>query len=313
MGYATRNKRCVLCQKGHNRDDHDCRVNHTGSSKSMEQKMAVAIVTDNPMLKEQHVQISTIIGDDDSSTIANVQREAKHRIEKESDTNHATCTLSKDMWSIRIPSQVIAYMKYCFGCVLEKNKDNVEAVRAGLLTIVPHAFDDYGSCSRTWCKYEDNPATFKHKLLPGGKGLSDPQMKISLTTIFNKFAANAEKLAPYGSIQANEAFHTIVASKAPKSRPYGGSESNDFRVAAAVCQKNYGTSYVVNVHEKLDISPGKNTEKFRKKKTRSEKPRMNFRRQFRPKEDDDNYSRLDIKMITTLRIEKGSRIHLDAG
>ncbi|XP_071571338.1 uncharacterized protein [Temnothorax nylanderi] len=236
----------------------------------MEQKMAVDIVTKNPMLQEENVQIGTIIGDDDSSTIANVRREAHHAVEKESDKNHATCTLSKDMWKLKIPSKIIEYMKYCFGCVLLKNKGNVENVRAGLLNIVPHAFDDHEKCGM-WCAYKEDPTNYKHRLLPGGKGLTDPNMKASLTAIFKKFAANAEKLAPCGSTQANEAFHTIVASKAPKSRHYGGSESNDFRVAAAVCQKNYGTAYVINIHEKLDISPGKNTAKFREKKDKIKK------------------------------------------
>lgn len=41
-----------------------------------------------------------------------------------------------------------------------------------------------------------------------------------------------------GSTQANESFNNIVASKHPKNRFYGGSESTAFRVAAAVSQKN---------------------------------------------------------------------------
>ena len=74
LAYATRNKRCVFCEKGHSPEDHDCRRNHTGSSKSMEAAIAVEIFTKNPMLKEEGVEISTIIGDDDSSTIAQIRR-----------------------------------------------------------------------------------------------------------------------------------------------------------------------------------------------------------------------------------------------
>ena len=73
LAYATRNKRCVLCEKGHPPEDHDCQKNHTGSSKSMEAAIAVEIFTKNPMLKEEGVEISTIIGDDDSSTIAQIR------------------------------------------------------------------------------------------------------------------------------------------------------------------------------------------------------------------------------------------------
>ena len=35
-----------------------------------------------------------------------------------------------------------------------------------------------------------------------------------------------------------------VASKAPKARHYSGSESLDYRVKAAACQKNMGHEYV---------------------------------------------------------------------
>ncbi|XP_024890355.1 uncharacterized protein LOC112466488, partial [Temnothorax curvispinosus] len=265
IGYATRNKRCIFCEKGHPPEDHDCRLNHTGSSKSMEASMAVEIFAKNPMLKEEGVVIGTIISDDDSSTIAQLRRESEHPVEKESDKNHAVCTLSKALWALKIPSKVIDYIKYCFGCVLEKNKDNEEAVRTGLLNIVPHAFDDHSNCG-TWCGYNKDPTTYLHKILPGGKGLTDENMKASLTDVLRKFAANARRLAPCGSTQGNESFHNISLSKTTKRNHYGGSESNDFRVASAVCQKNCGTSYVVSVNTKLNLSPGKHTEKYRAQK-----------------------------------------------
>lgn len=43
-----------------------------------------------------------------------------------------------------------------------------------------------------------------------------------------------------GSTQDNKSFNSIVASKHPKNRFYGGSESTAFRLAAAVSQKNIG-------------------------------------------------------------------------
>ena len=49
-----------------------------------------------------------------------------------------------------------------------------------------------------------------------------------------------------------------VRSKNPKTRFYGGSESNDFRVACAVAQKNIGYRYVLRTLQALCIDPGKN-------------------------------------------------------
>ena len=69
-------------------------------------------------------------------------------------------------------------------------------------------------------------------------------MKKDLQEIIEVYCQNAEKLAPLGSSQANEALNNTISSKVPKVRHYGGSESNDYRVACAVSQKNIGHSYV---------------------------------------------------------------------
>ena len=147
------------------------------------------------------------------------------------------------------------------------NKNDEEAVRSGLLNIVPHAFDDHSNCG-SWCGYKKDPRNYIHTILPGGKGLTDQNIKASLTAVLQKFAANAKRLAPCGSTQANESFHNISLSKTTKRCHYGGSESNDFRVASAVCQKNCGTSYVVAANKKLIVSPGKHTEAHRSQKDR---------------------------------------------
>lgn len=84
----------MKCYKGYDKSDHDCRVNHTGSSKSMEPSIAVEIISKNPLLIQEGVQIFTLIGDDDSLTIAAVRRESCHDVYKWSHKNHATGHLS---------------------------------------------------------------------------------------------------------------------------------------------------------------------------------------------------------------------------
>lgn len=69
----------------------------------------------------------------------------------------------------------------------------------------------------------------------------------------------APKLCPRGSSQRNESLNNTIGSKAPKIRHYGGSASNDHRVAAAVSQKNVGYGYVSKVMEVLNLSPGRFT------------------------------------------------------
>lgn len=84
--------------------------------------------------------------------------------------------------------------------------------------------------------------------------------------IFQRFVCHAPQLAPCGSSQANESFNNVVASKATKARHYGGSESIDFRVAAAVCQKNIDTAYISKVNENLSLSSGAHTNNDRNRK-----------------------------------------------
>lgn len=74
----------------------------------------------------------------------------------------------------------------------------------------------------------------------------------------NHLAQNAEKLAPCGSTLANESFNNSVASKAPTACHYSGSESLDFRVKAAACQKNSGHSYVSELGQQRKLSIARN-------------------------------------------------------
>ena len=88
LSYAIRNQCCRFCALGHSKTDHDCRGNFNGSAKSMEPHMAVELLTNNSLFKQENVYISTVIGDDDSSTISAVRREASHQVDKWSDYNH---------------------------------------------------------------------------------------------------------------------------------------------------------------------------------------------------------------------------------
>ena len=54
--------------------------------------------------------------------------------------------------------------------------------------------------------------------------------------------------------------HSTVGSKVPKIRFYGGSESADQRIAAAVAQTNLGKQYLVDTLHCADIEPGQITE-----------------------------------------------------
>lgn len=89
-------------------------------------------------------------------------------------------------------------------------------------------------------RFVKQPESYRPKHLPYGKYLPGEQLLEDLQKLHDYFINNAERLLKMGSTQGNESFNNIVASKNPKNRFYGGSESTAFRVAAAVSQKTIG-------------------------------------------------------------------------
>lgn len=227
--------------------DHDCRVNWGGSSKGMESSVAVEMLNN---IKDNSFQISTLIGDDDSTTMAMVRQQVEHSVEKWSDTNHAKKSLGSRLYKLQkqekaLTTPVIKYLQKCFAYALCQNKHDPSGVKDAIDSIVPHAFGEHDKCG-SWCKFLKNPIA-KYSSLPNGVGLHGESLRAELTKVFLVFAQNAKKLAPCGSTLPNESFNNTVASKAPKARHYSGSESLVYRVKAAACQKNIGHDYVSEV------------------------------------------------------------------
>lgn len=86
LDFASANKFCRICEasksKGKEPGCHDCRINHTGSSKSMEAAVGVRLFQQTP---NHGVKYTVFIGDDDSATIAKIRAEVEYNVEKWSD------------------------------------------------------------------------------------------------------------------------------------------------------------------------------------------------------------------------------------
>ena len=282
IGYGTRTKKCTTCDvaEKENRKPaaHDCRRNWEKSSKAMEPDIAVQLATEAK--ESASIRFATVIGDDDCSTIKKLREEVDGDIEKWSDITHAKRSVGSHLYAIKkdhkiLTANVIKNFEKAFAYAVRQNKDHAEGLKEALGAIVPHNFGDHGQCG-DWCKAKDNP-DYRHNSLPNGKPLTGEATRAALTKIFDTFAGNAEKLAPMGSSQRNEAFNNTVLSKLPKTRYYGGSESNDFRIAAAVCQKNIGRSYVSQVMHSADLSPGKHTAQFAERQSAAARRQLDFK------------------------------------
>ena len=176
------------------------------------------------------------------------------------DKNHATRTLGSRLYSAQknvkgltvVVISLITYIIKLFAYCISTNQGKPEEIKNGLKTLVCHAFGDHGHCDSKWCAALKDPTNYKFKDSPRGKQLSGENLRAAIDAI-KPFETEewCKKLANWGSNQANECVNSIVATKAPKIRHYGGSESLNFRVASGVSQFNEGHNYLNQTANKL--------------------------------------------------------------
>ena len=156
-------------------NDHDCRLSHKGSSKSMEAEVGVKLFKEAP---NYGIKYSVFIGDDDSATIAKIWEEVDCNVKKWSDSTHATRTLVSHLHTLNsekksnpgdssLSPKVIDYFRKCFSYCLNQNKGDPQKMKISLAAIVPHAFGDHRQCKEnnlSWCVWQKNPETYKHRL-----------------------------------------------------------------------------------------------------------------------------------------------------
>ena len=263
VGYDVMSKDCRICttakSKGTEPPPHDCTINFHGSSKAMEPEAAANIVKE---IEQKGVDVSTIIMDDDATTIARLRNVVDHEIVKWSDIGHTKKHLMDALFTLakkhsNMNGDVISSLSRWFTHAIAQNKGNVEGFKKAVNQIVPHAFGDHDGCEEyEWCTFKEDPENFAHNSLPSGKDLSGDTLRSSLTSVFQVFINNADKIAPGGSTRDVEAFNNQIASKASKRIHYAGSGALKTRVESCVSRKNLGDNYISPVNEDLGLSPG---------------------------------------------------------
>ncbi|VDI64025.1 Hypothetical predicted protein [Mytilus galloprovincialis] len=267
IGYKWRSKTCRICEvaskKGKIAKIHQCRKNFGGSAKAMEPDMVTDLVREARL---KGTNICTIVGDEDSTTIARLRSNVDKDIKKLSDSNHMKKTLGKKLYDLKnkhqsLSTKVINYVIKCFNFLVAQGKGQPEKICKSLPALAKHPFGDHSDCHTDWCRFIEETG-MKYRSLPYGKPLSDKSLQASLQQIFSSYAEHSNKLANLESTQGNESFNKTVASKAPKSKHYGGSGSLGYRIAASVVQKNRGQIYTVDANVSAGLSPGVHTKKL---------------------------------------------------
>lgn len=220
VGYALKSKKCRICSAAKEKNvtprKHNCKKNWKGSAKSMEPAMACEMLQS---VLDQGEKVSTLVMDNDSTTIARVKSTVDQNITKRCDSNHtrkgftaSLIELSKAHKLLR-NTKVRSHIERCFTYSISQNKGQQEQLANALSSIVPHLYGEHSSCG-SWCR--GNEEGYKHKALPYGKPLDDRDLREALQSLMEKFSSKSSELAYMGSTQPNESFNYMAASKAPK-------------------------------------------------------------------------------------------------
>lgn len=262
LDFATRNRKCKKCDLGHDKNDHDCRRNFHGSAKAMEPDVGVQLINDSKILRGIGLEARVIIGDDDSSTIASIRRNSSKTIFKLSDQNHLRKHFIGDLYQLKplykemSRKDSIPHLNKCFGYAISQNKGDAATLASTLRSIPEHVFGRHENCG-TWCTRSSENGAASQKVL-----FKDPNLYEKLSTIFLKYANNAEKFCIAASSQSNESLNNIMAHKCHKNVSASLTESADYRFASAVLTKNDGESHVMTIKQQLMLSRGEHTESY---------------------------------------------------
>lgn len=170
--YSERSKDCNGCNQGLEPGHEGCTKNYEGSSKGMEQDMAIELFTNNDLFEEQNVFGARIAMDDDSTTIAGLQKATAHNIVKWSDRIHSSKNFKKSLYAIHLPPKLIEYFSTNFNASIQQNKNNPKGLEDALNSIVPHAFGDH-----QFCKLHDKE-NYSYANLPKNKPLESEQLRM---------------------------------------------------------------------------------------------------------------------------------------
>ncbi|XP_066583761.1 uncharacterized protein [Prorops nasuta] len=221
-----------------------------GSLMGYYSKKVLAYATRNICCKNANKNmVQNIIGDDHSSSIAALRRLSPYVIQKWSDLNHVAKTFNSKLYEMKLSATLRDYCIKVFALAVKQNKGSD----------IKH-----NNCG-PYCEKDDkNIHIFKY--FKDGKCLTDFNLQDKLDKIIKPFINYAPQIAQCASSQSNESFNNTICSKHLKSSFYGDSESHCYRVGIAVCQRNLGYGFILELLIKLGLSPGKHTRKYRIRK-----------------------------------------------
>ena len=260
--------------------NHQCKINHTGSSGSMETAGALTIFERSCATKG--LKYKDMLGDSDSSTysaileskpygedcipsklecIGHVQKRVGSRLRRLKSSNKGRKLSDGKGISGkgRLTTGKMDVLQNYYGLAIRENLDNVEemakAVKASLFHVASTEENpQHHLCPKgenSWCGYQRDSKTYKHK-----NGIPKPIVEL-VEPIFDDLADPALlKKCTHGLTQnPNECLNGIIWDRCPKTT-YVEQETVALATYLAVLKFNDGDISYLKILEGLDITPG---------------------------------------------------------
>lgn len=218
----------------------------------MEADVGAELITCSNILKEVGLNVKVLVGDEDSTTMAAINRENLRnnifkKVHKLADINHV-----KKIYNMRFKFKelnkkgIMSHIKKCFSYALFQCRQNTTKLSAAVRCMPDHLFNLYENCG-AWYKSK-NTAISSQKFM-----IKDENLHKELKNLFSMYAMyNASKYSIPAS-NSNESLNSIISHQLPKNKSYSTSNSTDFRVASAVLLKNEGNTYLSDVKFRLGL------------------------------------------------------------
>ena len=266
-------------------NDHNCSINHTGSSGAME--VSGAITMFKRSANSYNLRYKGYIGDGDTKAhqsvvkakpygdvvieklecIGHVQKRVGSRLRNlVKDTRGKKLSDGKPLSGKgRLTMKAINKLQNYYGMAIRQNTSSVYLMKKSVAAVLFHCSqhksldDQHKFCPHTpdsWCKYQQDKlsgaSTYKSSIcLPSA-------VKDALAPIFKDLSSD-ELLSKclHGQTQnVNEALHKMIWQRCPKEN-YTSKVDVELATASAVVHFNEGSGGLINVMRKLGIKPGR--------------------------------------------------------
>ena len=265
------------------RENHKCKMNHSGTSTSMEPVGVVRIFERS--VHTHGLQYTKFLGDGDSSSfkrvvdhkpygeevdihklecVGHVQKRCGTRLRRLKQENRGLkLGDGKGLSGAgRLTDKVIDTLQNYYGFAIRQNAGKLDAMEQSVKAVLPHVasseenpmHDNCPDGEGSWCRYKRDPESYKHR-----KGLPIDIVEF-IKPVFDDLSSRKllEKCVHGKTQNNNECLNKLIWDRCSKEY-FVGVETVEEACFSAVSHFNDGRKSILNLFESLHIDPGRFT------------------------------------------------------